>query len=246
MKKQLLLLLVGAFGCLFTAVNPLFAQTWTLTSAPANNWSSVASSADGSKLVATVNGGGIYTSTDSGTTWTPTSADNANWAGVASSADGAILAAVIGRPQGGSVYVSRDSGATWNNRSILPPLPANTFGFAACLSADGTKLAVVENFLNTLVHEYTYGLIFTSADTGTTWNSGYLSPAGANKSFWSAVACSADGNKLVATACVWTLTTNNCWIYTSTDAGATWTSPSKLTGRVTSIASSADGIKLVL
>ena len=35
------------------------------------NWYSVASSADGTRLVAVVNGGQIYTSTDSGMNWTP-------------------------------------------------------------------------------------------------------------------------------------------------------------------------------
>ena len=37
------------------------AQTWTQTSAPVTNWTCVASSADGCRLVAVVNGGGIYT-----------------------------------------------------------------------------------------------------------------------------------------------------------------------------------------
>ncbi len=50
------------------------------------NWSAVASSADGTKLVATVKGGQIYTSTDSGVTWTP-QASSTNWSSVASSAE---------------------------------------------------------------------------------------------------------------------------------------------------------------
>ena len=45
---QITLILCG----LFPAVNSAFAQTWTQTSAPYATWFSVASSADGSKLVA--------------------------------------------------------------------------------------------------------------------------------------------------------------------------------------------------
>ena len=59
---------------LFIVVNPAFAQMWTQTTAPMANWVSVASSADGSKLVAAVKGGPIYTSPHAGLTWEPTRA----------------------------------------------------------------------------------------------------------------------------------------------------------------------------
>jgi len=52
MKSFCLFPFVAAFSGLFTAVNPAFAQDWTLTSAPNLPWSSIASSADGTKLVA--------------------------------------------------------------------------------------------------------------------------------------------------------------------------------------------------
>src|SRR6185295_2716107 len=57
-------------------------------------WFSVASSADGSKLVATVGGGQIYTSTDSGVTWIARESLR-QWYSVASSADGSKLVAVV-------------------------------------------------------------------------------------------------------------------------------------------------------
>ena len=65
----------------------------TPTSAPTNDWRSVAASADGAKLVAIrwAWGGnpGIYTSTNSGVTWTSAEAPAAgSWNGVACSADG--------------------------------------------------------------------------------------------------------------------------------------------------------------
>ena len=67
------------------------AQEWTPTGAPETNWSSVACSADGSKLVAAVFGGLIYTSTNSGSTWVAASAPTNFWWSVASSADGTRL-----------------------------------------------------------------------------------------------------------------------------------------------------------
>ncbi len=61
---------------------------------------SVASSADGTKLVAVVQNGQIYTSTDSGFTWTPRDSDR-NWKSVASSSDGTKLVAGV---DGGPIY----------------------------------------------------------------------------------------------------------------------------------------------
>jgi len=59
------------FCGLFNAVNRAPAQTWTqATNAPIGNWHSVASSADGNNLIAAVEFGGVYISTNSGVTWT--------------------------------------------------------------------------------------------------------------------------------------------------------------------------------
>ena len=60
----------------------------------ARNWYSVASSSDGTKLVAVVYGGQIYTSADSGVSWTPRESAR-NWCSVASSSDGTKLAAAV-------------------------------------------------------------------------------------------------------------------------------------------------------
>jgi len=51
-------------GAILAAANSTHGQTWTLTSAPSNKWYSVASSADGTKVIAAVNPGSIYTSAD--------------------------------------------------------------------------------------------------------------------------------------------------------------------------------------
>src|SRR5882757_10478695 len=69
--------------------------SWSPTSAPSNQWSCIAASADGSKLVAAAaynNSntalGLIFVSTNSGSTWTPTAAPETRWYSIASSADG--------------------------------------------------------------------------------------------------------------------------------------------------------------
>ena len=101
MNMRMLKLFIGLIGLgSFGLVNSTFAQTWTQTSAPTNSWNAIASSADGTKLVAAIYGGGIYVSTNSGATWklTPAPSDPASfdsaWESVASSADGSKLVAV--------------------------------------------------------------------------------------------------------------------------------------------------------
>jgi photosystem II stability/assembly factor-like uncharacterized protein len=160
--------------------------TWTLTSAPTNYWSSVASSADGTKLVAAVSSlpmhvlspGLIYTSSDGGATWTPTSAPSNFWASVASSADGARLVALgtlgwrwVGPTNGyylgdGAIYRSQDSGATWTQISGR----SNSWTSVAC-SADGTKWVAVSSHWDWDLNGYLgEGAIYRSVDAGATWS----------------------------------------------------------------------------
>jgi hypothetical protein len=201
------------------------AQAWITTTAPLTNWEAVASSADGSKLVAVVytdghgGGGPIFVSSDSGTNWTLTSAPLAEWDTVASSADGTRLIAGAGFNNPGPVYTSTNSGASW----ISNNLPVALWGSVAS-SADGTKLAAgIQN-----------GPIYTSTNSGATWT-----PSGAPSGLWLNIASSADGTKLVAPAYFG-------FIYTSTNSGATWTPNLTTTNEFwRCVASSADGNKLV-
>ena len=86
-------------------------DNWVQTSAPSSlSWQAIASSTDGSKLAAVVNGGGIYTSVDRGITWVQTLAPSNYWNSIASSADGSKLAAVVNN---GNIYISGNSGVTW-------------------------------------------------------------------------------------------------------------------------------------
>ncbi|MEI8043904.1 MAG: hypothetical protein WCL11_21015 [Verrucomicrobiota bacterium] len=78
--------------------------TWTARATGLGNlnWYGVASSSDGTKLVAAAWGNNLYTSTDSGTNWTARDSSHL-WQCVASSADGTKLVAGVG---GGNLYTS--------------------------------------------------------------------------------------------------------------------------------------------
>jgi hypothetical protein len=214
-------------------------------------WQSIAYSADGSTLVAVVDGGQIYTSFNSGANWSP-NFTNKPWRSVASSSNGTKMVAVVSN---GQIYTSTDSGFSWTPHEI------NRLWFWVASSADGTKLVAVDG----------NGRIYTSSDSGVSWI-----PHESNR-FWQSVASSSDGTKLVAVVFggqIYTSTDsgvtwipheiNRQWqsvasssdgtklvavvyggqIYTSTDSGASWT-PRESNRAWTSVASSADGTKLV-
>jgi hypothetical protein len=214
-------------------------------------WRAVASSADGTKLVAVVQGGRIYTSTDAGINWTARES-NRVWYGVASSADGNKLVAAAFN---GQLYTSTDAGVSWTARESIRQWQS------VASSADGTKLlAAVPD-----------GQLYTSADSGATWTAresnrqwnGVVSSADGSRlaaivftgqiytssdsgvswtaretgRFWRGIASSADGLKLVAGD-------DGGRIYTSTNAGASWTTRES-DRRWWAFASSADGAKLI-
>jgi photosystem II stability/assembly factor-like uncharacterized protein len=234
---------------------PAQGQTWVPNSLT-GSFSSIASSADGAKLLV-VGASGIYTTTNYGTAWLSNSMP-ARCA--ASSADGSALA-VCG--SSGAIYSSTDYGTTWTHQSSL------AYGFfndpaSLALSADGKKLVAL----------LSQSPVFISTNLGVTW------ATNGPVTNWTCVACSADGNKLVATAsdAVWRSTngginwssfrpgfSNGDWqavamsadgtkvavaansihaIYTSLDSGATWSS-NYITGQYwNAIACSADGTRL--
>jgi len=198
--------------------------SWTeATNTSSQEWESVAASADGTKLVAAAAFGGIYTSTNSGLTWTlcPTS-PYVEWNCIASSSDGSKLVATAAFDGNGNsvpIYISADCGKTWTATA-----PSNNW-VAACSSADGTKLAAA-------VFD---GPIYSSTNSGTTWNANTNTIA-----YWRSIASSADGAKLIAG------TSPGSYVYTSTNSGAVWQShsPSLLNDNFGVVASSADGVRL--
>jgi photosystem II stability/assembly factor-like uncharacterized protein len=241
---------------------PALALSMYATSAPRTNWVSVACSADGTKLVATVGPGargGIYRSADSGATWTPTSAPITNWSSIASSADGSrLLAAGSWACGAGPLYVSTNLGTTWMQANA----PIASWCSVAS-SADGKRL-VAAGFDEAPV---------ISTDFGATWTK--TSPPFSN--CWS-VTSSADGQQLAVAAGSIFVSTNgggawnpagppargtcvrlsedgrilvaigtDCPIYVSTNLGTTWTTcPVPLNNYANCATASADGRKWVL
>lgn len=197
-------------------LTPNFASsTWTGN----QNWNSVASSSDGTKLVAVAGNLPIQISTDSGANWTPHES-NRGWIAVASSSDGSKLVAAVNE---GQIYTSTDSGANWTPRESNRPWS----GVAS--SSDGSKL----------VATVAGGQIYTSTDSGAVWT-----PRDSDRS-WRSVASSADGSKLVAAAAGGLPIAG--WVgnvYTSIDSGVSWT-PRETDRSWTAVASSSDGSKLV-
>jgi hypothetical protein len=158
-------------GYIYTSTNS--GLTWqSQTNSGLHTWSAIASSADGSHLVATATGntGGIYASANGGVTWAVQNQDSVNWTAVASSADGSHLAAVY---DGGSdttpgyLYTSDDSGSTWLQRLGAPNAPWT----AVAGSADGSKLAaaVYNGYI------YTSGQGSTTTGTSGSLTGGYQS-----------------------------------------------------------------------
>jgi photosystem II stability/assembly factor-like uncharacterized protein len=208
------------------------AQTWTLTSAPTTGVTSIASSADGAKLVAGIFGR-IYTSTNSGITWTTNNVPFVGWPSITSSADGSKLAAVAAN--GGGIYISTNSGGAW----IQTSAPTNDLRSIAS-SADGSLLIAA-----TGNRPQTNGSIYISTDSGVSWTQ----TTAPTNYYWTSVAASADGQKLVAAAGYafggpGYQPLQNA-IYTSTNSGATWTLTSAPSNYWVSVASSADGSRLI-
>ncbi|HXI72986.1 MAG TPA: hypothetical protein VNN22_21815 [Verrucomicrobiae bacterium] len=241
-------------------------SSWQQSSVGNENWASIASSGDGTKMLAAANGGvspNLYVSTDSGKTWSAASGSGspnpAQYQAVASSADGVKLVAAINN---GTLYTSSNSGSTWVSRSG-GGAPLSTTWSSLASSSDGVRLVGVVNG----------GNIWVSGNSGASWTSQ------ASPRTWFSVASSANGSNLVAVVTsggsIWT-NSGSSWlqssapakswtsvassadgkylaaveaggqIYTSFNAGSTWTQQTNAPSLTwASIASSADGGKLV-
>ena len=184
MKVVKILLAVAA---ILRVADFAFAQTWTQTIAPSKNWVSIASSADGNKLIAASASSTYYTSTNAGIAWISNSEPQAgssigSWNSVASSADGTIIVATSAAS---TIWVSTNSGDSWISNNVA----GVSAWQSAALSGDGNKLVAVAGGASFL------GLIYTSTNYGVT-----RTPTSAPSNYWTSVASSADGNPLVAVA----------------------------------------------
>ena len=207
--------------------------TWTARTAPGDApWSSIASSADGTKLAAVGLGTQVWTSDDSGVTWQGRET-NRDWDSVTMSADGTRMAAATlqttnggnngriytleqtpGRPFGEGIWVPRAEPQMW--RSVAS-------------SADGSKL-VAAAYQDAPTPQQAG--VFTSDNYGVTWTRRSTPAVTAYR-----VASSADGSRLA-------MVERFGKIYTSNDSGVTW-SAGTFEGGFNSVASSADGSVLV-
>ncbi len=174
-----------------------FGGSWTAqTNSFMANYVGIASSADGSRLVAIANAGGIYTSANFGTNWILTSAPSNAWVSVTSSADGSRLAAA----SSGGIYLSADFGATWQ----FSTAPHPDSWTAITSSFDGARILAFDNSTNA----------WLSTDAGQHWESSFIGGIGGG-SVYSTAACSTDGLRAAVAF-------GGGDIYLSTDGGLTW------------------------
>lgn len=207
--------------------NPATAQNLVPTSAPAQNWIALAASRDGTRLAAAGSYGLLYVSTNSGSSWSESKTVGSGpepqrpWTGLASSADGNRLIAVANF---NPIYLSINAGQSWNWSG-----PTGVWA-AVAVSGDGLKA---------IAAEHQAGLLYLSADGGTTWQ-----PSPAPNCRWRSVAMSADGSKLVAGSDFGTNYNQLPSIYTSTNSGASWSLTSAPAYPWQALACSSDGSKL--
>jgi hypothetical protein len=223
-------------GLLLTGFPSAFAQNWTLTSAPITNWSAIAMSADGSKLMAssgTVNGssGLLYFSTNAGATWviadTPTQGWAQAWASVATSADGTKWIAAPYWQQG--VYISTNAAANWTLTAVTD---TNNNWTCVRSSADGESLLAAD--FGTGPHFPS--LLFVSTNAGATWSKAFES----GTIRITAVATSADGIRCFLAGGYF-----DGSILASSDGAQTWMETAAPDVSWTCMAVSADGRRCV-
>lgn len=142
------------------------------------SWSGIASSGNGAHLAATVQGGQIYTSTNSGANWTAREINRA-WSCVTSSADGSRLVAGV---TGGFLYVSPDFGNSWI------PFDTSATWTAVGSSADGNRMIAVANG----------GGVYVSMNSGMNWQLRANLPV--STIAYTGAAVAGDGNTLVVLA----------------------------------------------
>lgn len=229
--------------------NPILGQAWQERFAsPSIYWTSIASSADGTKLVAVGNSApvgdsAVYTSTNSGANWVSNAAPLALWTSVASSTDGNKLVAVAAT---GAIWTSTNSGAAWIQASAAPSMEWRS----VASSSDGAVLvaAALSDQVSTFTNGQAFppnpsggtrnGGIFTSTDSGATWFSNSISCNGYFTPGWESVASSADGMTLAVGG--------TPGLYISLNGSTNWTQlSSPLQNNINGVALSADGTHLL-
>jgi hypothetical protein len=153
-------------------------DNWTMRG-PQGLWTSLASSADCTRLVAGQVSGKIFISSDTGVSWSPRG-DESRWCATACSRDGATMAAV---QEYGKIHVSSDFGLSWL------PCSDNGVWTGLSMSADGKTIVACTASVDSMD---TNGFVpcskvFVSRDRGATWR-----VDGPTKE-WVCIAVSGDG-----------------------------------------------------
>ena len=221
-------------------------STWTeITSISVRNWTSIASSYDGTTLVACAAyvssyEGGVFVSYNYGYNWTNVQIGNLNfgnlnWRSVDLSNDGRYIAACAAYTRNANaeylpaIWKSNNFGYTspdsWSEVNLPTEALYTDEFYSITISGDGTKLATCTVNTNNNV-----GYIYTSSNSGTNWIQTISGD-------WYSITASDNGVNLAACA-------YNSNIYTSNNSGANWTLQNIIGLFWKSIASDTTGTKL--
>lgn len=195
--------------------------TWhERTGSPVAAWVDVATSGDGTDIIAIAGSDYLYRSTDGGSTWSKPdqsgmNSATQNWKSVDMSSDGQVIVAAV---NGGNLYVSTDGGSTWSTADLGATDTANFSSIS--VTDNGTKIAAA-----------TDSTIYISTDSGATWSHS----SGSDGHNWASVAYARGGTRLLAVE-------NQNQFYYSTDDGSSWTLTTNVSAVPwTDIAASTDG-----
>ncbi|MFN3660701.1 MAG: WD40/YVTN/BNR-like repeat-containing protein, partial [Brevinematales bacterium] len=190
-----------------------------------NSWTSIASSADGTRLLACIgwpNKGYIYTSSDGGENWQERKQAGVRfWEKVASSSDGMKLVALSYEEgdDGGYIYTSSDGGSTWTKRTEA----GERWWEAVDISSDGTKIIAAASD----------SAIYTSLDGGESWYNGDREDS------WDDIALAGNGSLMGGVI-------EGNYLYLSTNAGTNWLAHTNLGKKDwTAISIAGDGTKII-
>jgi len=202
------------FGCIYGGgiyVSSDVGYTWTETSAPTANWSSISSNSNGQYIVACINGGEIYCSIDYGASWQQQVngiTDPLLWTCVAtaSNSSGSFL---VSCAQNDYIYISPYfQGFQWKSNQTYS---VNW----DCVASDSTGQHVIAGMYWNNGSDTNSGDIYISNDYGISW----ISVAATNPSLksqnWISVASNSDGTVLGAVISLSSA-------YISTNSGQTW------------------------
>ncbi len=208
--------------------------SWFPGNSATMNWSTLTSSADGTKVVASAGAFGvdslIYRSADGGLNWSPLSAPLLAYQGLGSSGDGSIIAASV-YDGVNDLYYSTTSGLGWGSASI----PGYQWWSTPSSSGDGLHW-VMENGGDSSGNVK----IFTGTfDGAASWN---WTPtpftAGGGSDYPSGYSVSKDGQKIFVTYAG--------HMHISTDFGASWNPISSTFTQISSSSMSGNGNTLAI